>query len=36
MMSFVLFELVNKTLEDRQDFDMLLIRREIIIFIYPF
>ena len=36
MTSFVLSELVNKTLEDRLDFDTLLIRHEIIILYTPF
>ena len=32
MTSFVLFELINKTLEDRYDFDTLQIRREFFFF----
>ena len=35
MTSFVLFELINKTLEDRYDFDTLQIRREFIILFMP-
>ena len=36
MISFVLFEFVNETLEGRQDFDMLLVRREFFIPFVPF
>ena len=36
MTSFVSFELAHKTLEDRKDFDTLLIRREFITLYIPF